>query len=997
MVLGQLRAKSLPTLLGAFLALGTVAVGLWLLLSLLGSSVDSLPTKTIELKLASKAEIADYLHVTQSTNSDAEYQSEGEQQGSPREAAAPPGRKLFLKLRVVLGTPSNERTILELIKLHPSQWEVWRVKPASDSSGHSSYTQLTLQSGTRGSLVSVPGDAIGAPIELVMEAQSPSARRPKVRAWHPEQLEIAEDYARYVNGSAIGILLFLTLFGSLIAFIAKDKTFLFFAAWSFTSLRTIAVNDGWATNWLFETLSESILPVVLAGSLSLHCLFTALMFGALFERELSGNRGGKVHAAICAAFATLLALSPFWESPLYYPTVWTTAAFGMVFVLCTLIATLRRSTSSVHRWYASFWMVTFAGLAGEIAYTSGLLKSPHVFFNVQTGALASALLMAITVAQRFLVERVERRRAQESEIVALRDLASTYESVPVGLFRMDESGQISLYNAAFSKTFDLSVQDRKDGRIDARLLLGADAYAALLTTLGDDDSKKTIVVSTPGKNAPRYLQFSARQSETGLEGSVQDVTARVTAETALARLVDHDVQTKALNQRGLNDAVKRAVQLAASGTPCALVELDVDRFKTLNDLYGHLVGDQLLSAVCDRLLAELRPGDEVARIGDSFRIVIFGCDPEGSMACAKRMHQAISSRPIEVAGRILTVSASVGLVPIDDGMDVRDVIAASSQACAEAKLKGRNRVVHMAKQDMALRGYLEELKVQENLQDKINSQRFFLEYQPIVSFRSAFETMNYEVLVRMRGENGAAISPGRFIPAAERNGQMSLIDRWVLLKTLHWLNDHREHLKRLDYATINLSGASLNDARFVDNIFSMISDFPNVMTKLCFEITETVALADRRATRRFSERVHSMGGKVALDDFGAGYTSFTYLREIEADIIKIDGSFVRDINQNPANHAITRMIVELSHELGKRCVAEWAEHPDVIATLMQLGVDYGQGYALARPMAPEALLFAGSSGDLVTEPTVRALLKGTLSPEQVAADPSWSASQTALF
>jgi diguanylate cyclase (GGDEF)-like protein len=812
-------------------------------------------------------------------------------------------------------------------------------------------------------------------------------------------LTTAENYARYVNGSAIGILLFLTTFGALIALIAKDKTFLLFGAWSFTSLRTVAVNDGWATNWLFENLSETALPIALGGSLSLHCLFTALLFGALFERELTGNRAGKLHSLICAVFAGLLLLSPFWESPFYYPAVWTTAGLGMIFVACTLVSALRRSSASVHRWYASFWIVTFAGLAGEIAYTSGLLQSPHVFFNVRTGALASALLMAITVAQRFLAERVERRRAQESEIVALKDLANTYESMPIGLFRIKDSGEISLHNAAFARAFDLpaDVENRKGESVSAKTLFGSDAYAALLAMLSADDSKKTIVVASSSSKGTRYLQFTARQAETGLEGSVQDVTARVTAENALARLVDHDVQTKALNQRGLNDAVKRAVQVAASGTPCALVELDVDRFKTLNDLYGHLVGDLLLAAVCDRLLEELRRGDAIARIGDSFRIVLFGCDSDESMACAKRLHQAISSKPIEVGGRILTVSASVGLVPIDDGMDVRDVIAASSQACAEAKLKGRNRVVHMAKQDLALRGYLEELKVQENLQDKINSQRFFLEYQPIVSFQSAFETLNYEVLVRMRGENGATISPGRFIPAAERNGQMSLIDRWVLLKTLHWLNDHTEHLKRLDYATINLSGSSLNDARFVDNIFAMISDFPNVMTKLCFEITETVALADRRATRRFSERVHSMGGKVALDDFGAGYTSFTYLREIEADIIKIDGSFVRDINQNPANHAITRMIVELSHELGKRCVAEWAEHPDVIATLMQLGVDYGQGYALARPMAPEALMFAGSCGDLVMEPTVRALLKGTLSPQQVAANPSWGASQTALF
>ena len=168
-----------------------------------------------------------------------------------------------------------------------------------------------------------------------------------------------------------------------------------------------------------------------------------------------------------------------------------------------------------------------------------------------------------------------------------------------------------------------------------------------------------------------------------------------------------------------------------------------------------------------------------------------------------------------------------------------------------------------------------------------------------MSLRSASETLNYEVLVRMRDERGRTISPSRFIPAAERNGQMSLVDRWVLLKTLHWLDDHPDHVRRLDYATINLSGSSLNDARFVDNMFAMMADFPNVIRKICFEITETVALADASATQRFSQRVHSMDGKIALDDFGAGYTSFTYLRDIEADIIKIDGSFVLDLNQNP--------------------------------------------------------------------------------------------------
>ncbi len=990
MAFGRFRIP-ISRILGPAIAVATVCFAAWIALSLLSLSASSLPLKALDLRLASKAQIQSFLNATGSSSLDTEFHSAQDSEEATQ------GRKLFLKLRIAFETPPDERVILELKKLHPSQWQVWLSNLTP--SGVKFYTRLPLESGTRGSLVDLPASLIQAEVDLLLEAKSPSARRPKIRAWSESELSKSENYARYLNGSAMGILLFLTAFGTIIAIIAKDKTFLYFGAWSFVSLRTIAVNEGWATGWLFDTLSEKTLPIALAGSLSLYGLFTALLFRSLFERELRFSLNGRLLNVVCAAFVLMAVLAPLWESPYYYRTVWAISGLAMLLVASSFLFSLGSSSSNVYRWYAAFWVTMLAGLGGEIAYTAGLFRAPHALLNVQTGTVASAMLMAITVAQRFLVERIERQRAQEAEIHAMQDLANTYESMPIGLFRMDESGAISLHNAAFSEMFQLSTSDKK-ADLRAQSLFGAAGFDALLDLYraSTGDSRATIIVCCDdGSDARRHLQFTARRGDGCLEGSVQDVTARVTAEASLARLIDHDPQTKALNQRGLNDAVKRAMQMAASGVPCALVELDIDRFKTLNDLYGHLVGDQLLSAVCDRLIVAAGPNAEIARIGDSFRIVLFRCDAQGSVAAAERMHRAVSNQPLEVAGRILTVSASVGVVPFEHGMDVRDVIAASSQACAEAKSRGRNRVVHMARQDMALRGYLEELKVQENLQDKLNSQRFYLEFQPIVSFRSAFETLNYEVLVRMRGEDGATISPGRFIPAAERNGQMSLIDRWVLLKTLHWLQDHPHHLKRLDYATINLSGASLNDARFVDNIFAMMSEFPGVLSKLCFEITETVALADRRATRRFSERLHSMGGRIALDDFGAGYTSFTYLREIEADIIKIDGSFVRDINQNPANFAITRMIVELSHELGKRCVAEWAEHPDVIATLMQLGVDFGQGYALARPMAPEALIFAGSSGDLVTQPNVRALLKGTISPEQVAAGTAWSAGQPALF
>ena len=226
----------------------------------------------------------------------------------------------------------------------------------------------------------------------------------------------------------------------------------------------------------------------------------------------------------------------------------------------------------------------------------------------------------------------------------------------------------------------------------------------------------------------------------------------------------------------------------------------------------------------------------------------------------------------------------------------------------------------------------------------------------------------------MRDERGGVVPPDRFIGAAERNGLMSDIDRWVLRNTLEWLDTHPAHRDRLAFATINISGASLNDSRFVDDAFSMIADHPMAMPKLCFEITESVALNDIGSTRRFIDRVRMYGSKLALDDFGAGYTSFNYLKEIPADFIKIDGSFIRDINSNPANYAITRTIVELTHELGMRSIAEWAETADTVASLVDLQVDYGQGFALARPMDKVLVTEANSCAELIRDQKVLQVL-----------------------
>jgi diguanylate cyclase (GGDEF)-like protein len=594
--------------------------------------------------------------------------------------------------------------------------------------------------------------------------------------------------------------------------------------------------------------------------------------------------------------------------------------------------------------------------------------------NVQSASIASALLTAVSLAEKLRHERHARLAAERDAIDVLGRFKDNYNSMPIGLFSISQTGDVMLFNPAFASMFALPRPSEAAPSLSIDTVLGAGAFERLnraatahlgsdveLQHAGDDESNRW---------------FLARVTSKGntIEGSIQDISTRKAAETQLRHLVDHDHLTGLLNRRGLEATIARALDQTALGLPCALAYIDLDRFKLINDLHGHGTGDSLLQQSAVRLSNAVREGDSIARIADSFVVVFFDCPDHSVAGLTERIRDGISEAPFDIDSKGLNVTVSVGVVALERSMSFVDAMAAADRACSEAKARGRNCVVRLNDQDSALRTHLEELQVVADLQQRVPTERYFLEFQPIVALQSAMSSLNYEVLIRMRGENNTVIPPGKFIGAAERNGLMSNIDRWVLRSTLEWLDDHPEHRERLAFATINISGASLNDTRFVSDAFSMIAEHPFAMTKLCFEITESVALHDIGSTQHFVDRVRAYGSKVALDDFGAGYTSFNYLKEIPADFIKIDGSFVKDINRNPANYAITRTIVDLTHELGMRSIAEWAETPDTIASLIELGVDYGQGFGLVRPISPDIVTAAVSSGALVTNPEVITLL-----------------------
>jgi len=224
------------------------------------------------------------------------------------------------------------------------------------------------------------------------------------------------------------------------------------------------------------------------------------------------------------------------------------------------------------------------------------------------------------------------------------------------------------------------------------------------------------------------------------------------------------------------------------------------------------------------------------------------------------------------------------------------------------------------------------------------------------------------------------VPAGKIIAAAEANGTIGELDKWVLTSTLVWLTENLSRLPNTRFVCVNLSGASLNDEAFIEDTFRILSRFGPVVKYLCMEITESVALHDIANSRRFIERLKSCGAKIALDDFGAGYSSFSYLKEFAADALKIDGGFIKRMHEHPANYAIVEAIVELARNLGMRSIAEWVEDYPTVEALAELGVDYVQGWAIAKPMAPDEILRARSAASFITDEQVKAFVAGGAQP-----------------
>jgi diguanylate cyclase (GGDEF)-like protein/PAS domain S-box-containing protein len=440
---------------------------------------------------------------------------------------------------------------------------------------------------------------------------------------------------------------------------------------------------------------------------------------------------------------------------------------------------------------------------------------------------------------------------------------------------------------------------------------------------------------------------------------VHDVTRERRLKRALSYQATHDALTGLINRREFDVRLRDALTLAQGGERCyALLYVDLDQFKVVNDTCGHQAGDRLMRDVTSLLRARVRTQDTIARLGgDEFGILLDGTTVAQAGRIADSVRQAIHNYRFVWAGSTLNVGASIGVVEINrDTQSVAAVLSAADIACYAAKEGGRNRV-HVYDGDHAV-GRHRELHWAARLMRAVEENRLELFYQPIVPIADAGPLAFHELTVQLRDDDGRLVPAGEFIPAAERYNVMPAIDRWVILRALERLRSAPSGPAASPVLAVNLSGNSLSDQSFLEFVVEQ-AGAPDVAHRLCFEITETAAVTNWSNALYFMKELQQRGCRFALDDFGSGLSSFMYLRTLPVDFLKIDGQFVAQVAANPIDRNMVEAICKIGRSLGIFTVAECVESEPVLAELKRIGVDFVQGYYLARPQ-PIAQLQQGA-------------------------------------
>lgn len=436
-----------------------------------------------------------------------------------------------------------------------------------------------------------------------------------------------------------------------------------------------------------------------------------------------------------------------------------------------------------------------------------------------------------------------------------------------------------------------------------------------------------------------------------------DVTEYKRVEGHLAWLADHDPLTNMLNRRRFSEELEQVLHHAERYQhPGALLFFDLDRFKFINDVSGHQAGDSLLKMVASMLAKTTRTADITGRLGgDEFAIILPEINAEGAIEVAKKVLNQLDQAQLVINNRTHKISASIGIALFPQhGRNIHDLLAAADLAMYQAKAMGRN-AWYLFSDDDRIRDRIQLLvDWKERIEYAHTHDNFILYLQPIMHIKTK-RVSHYEVLIRMQDKDGTIRSPGDFIPAAENTGLIHAIDHMVLCKAIALAAKIYEAGIFANFS-INLSAHAFNDPELLPILKQQLNEHQIVPEKLMFEITETAALEDIPGARTLMKEIKELGCGFVLDDFGVGFSSFFYLRELPVDVVKIDGSFVRNLANNKDDVILVDALCSVARGFGKKVTAEFVESEEILNIITQMDVDYAQGYYIGRPLPAEEFL-----------------------------------------
>jgi len=579
----------------------------------------------------------------------------------------------------------------------------------------------------------------------------------------------------------------------------------------------------------------------------------------------------------------------------------------------------------------------------------------------------------VTGYEGTLTDITERKKAETAIFQAKERAQVTLQSIGDAVITTDSEGRIDYMNPVAESLTGWENREAQ-GQLIGDVLTVVDeatrvaSESPIMRCLREGRvlglSEHTVLVNRRGQELA--IQDSAapiRDRAGNLIGAVMvfhDVSKERRLHRALHYQASHDALTGLINRREFENRLTAAVENARqdTGSRHALLYLDLDQFKLVNDTCGHPAGDQLLKQITGVLQSRVRSGDTLARLGgDEFGILLQSCSLDQAMRIAETLRQAIRDFRFIWQDGVLEVGVSVGIVEItNDTPTVANVMSAADVACYSAKDLGRNRVQLYKPDDVPERH--REMHWVSKLARACDESRFELFYQPIVPIGPPMvpgatthdhEREHFELMLRLRDESGALVTPAEFIPAAERYNVMPSIDRWVVRQALDRLV-HRigAGVKPFTIA-VNLSGTSLNDERFLEYLIAELSSNELAAGAMCFEITETAAIANLGNVVYFMRELKARGCHFALDDFGSGLSSFMYLKTLPVDYLKIDGQFVENVTRDRVDRSMVEAISQVGKTMGIQTIAERVESAEVLAELRRLGVGYAQGFHIARP------------------------------------------------